>query len=90
MKAPWIAVELLGGQSRRRLQKWVYRLFIFYLFIFSRAGSVCFASGYEFVEGASYLKARKLDAGGNFFQNTWHSIAGFSYVMIFHLDPIRV
>lgn len=70
VKASWIAVRLLGGHSWQWLQKWLYRLFIFclLLFIFSRAGSVCFASGYEFVEGGSYLKVRKLDAGGNFFQ----------------------
>lgn len=78
VKAPWIAVGLFGGQWWQWLQKWVYRLFIFWLlqFIFTKVGSVCFASGYEFIEGGSYLKVRKLDSGGNFFQNTWHSIAG--------------
>lgn len=54
----------------------------------SRGGSVCFASDYEFVDGGG--KVRKLDAGGNFFQNRWSSNAGCGCLLIFHVDPIRV
>lgn len=81
--AAWRAV--VGVAAEMGLQI-IYLL----LFVLSKVHSVCFASGYEFVEGGSYLRVRKSDAGGNFFQNTWHSIAGLSYLMIFHLDPIRV
>ena len=66
---------------------------IFFLLVaihLSRVGSVWFASHYEFVESGGYLKVRKLNAGGNFFQNIWSSNAGCGCLLIFHVDPIRI
>lgn len=88
VKAPWIAVGLLGGQPWQGLPT-----DFFYAcccsFVKGRA-SVCFACDHEFVEGEGYLKVRKLDAGGNLFQNTWSSNCGCGCLLIFHVDPIRV
>lgn len=64
--------------------------FLFVAVCFSRESSVYFAFYYEFVEGGDYLKVRKLDFGGNFFQNIWSPNASCGCLLIFHADPIRV